>query len=139
MQLFWKILLPSLLHSIVFSDDLFDTCLEISLIDQTDLSIISVVSTWRASLTVTMLYPVVWMAWNSYPNCGHKNKSYRSIHIHKLIFVASNDRFRVTWHSWGEKMFKSTKFTPTELRSVGAPQHHWLYLSQRGLTSISAC
>ena len=47
----------------------------------------------------------MWMAWNSYPNCGQMwVKKTRSIHVHKLDFIAFNDCFWVTWHSWSLKI-----------------------------------
>ena len=60
------------------------------------------------------LYGVVFMAWNSYPNCGHmwvkERTNTRYTHVNKLDFNALNDCFWVTWRSWDEKMFKSIRF-----------------------------
>ena len=57
------------------------------------------------------LFSVVWMAWNSYRNSVQiwvkKRTKTRSIHVHKLNFIALNDCFWVSWNNWGEKMFKS--------------------------------
>ena len=56
------------------------------------------------------IHPVVWMTWNSYPNCGQmwmkKLTKTRSIHILKLL-IALNDCSLISWHSWIQKMFRS--------------------------------
>ena len=39
-----------------------------------------------------------------------KRRNTMSMHVLKLDFIALNDCFWATWHSWGEKMLMSIKF-----------------------------
>ena len=65
---------------------------------------------------MTNLTSLTWCGWPeiitpTVAKCGRKGeKKTRSIHVLKLDFIALNDCFWVTWHSWGEKMFKSITF-----------------------------
>ena len=77
---------------------------------------------------------VVWMIWNSYPNCGQmwSKKNKHSVYTYSKAWFYC---FWVNWNSLGEKMLKTVTlkapeiFTPTELGSVRAPQHHCIQVS----------